>query len=276
MKIAALLTCHNRCDKTITCIEAWHASAELAGIEHQIFVVDDGSTDGTYDAIRNAFPLAQLISGSGSLFWAGGMRKAFAAALAGNYDYYLWLNDDTFLYPEAIATLIRSEQASTDASGRPVLVVGTVKDPQTDQLTYGGRVSRGWKQPLFYDLVVPQISPVACDTMNGNCVLIPSEIARTVGNLDPVFTHGKADYDYGYRVRKAGYLLVVADAVVGECSRNDPENWEKLCNMTLVQRWRYLNGPKYYPLHEWWVYTRRHAGVFWLIHWLRPYFNIFY
>ena len=50
------------------------------------------------------------------------------------FNHYLWLNDDTALFPDALSNLL-------DASvrlGRENIVVGSTHDPETHQLTYGG------------------------------------------------------------------------------------------------------------------------------------------
>jgi GT2 family glycosyltransferase len=72
--------------------------------------VDDGSTDDTATAVSQRFPQVKILQGTGSLFWNGGMRIAFAQALQHDYDYYLWLNDDTVLYPNALETLLTTAQ----------------------------------------------------------------------------------------------------------------------------------------------------------------------
>ena len=40
-------------------------------------------------------PDVRLLRGNGQLYWNGGMRRAFGEAMAADYDYYLWMNDDT-------------------------------------------------------------------------------------------------------------------------------------------------------------------------------------
>ncbi len=57
-------------------------------------LVDDASTDGTSDAVRQAYTSSQDFFRR-NLFWNGGMRGAFSEAMKDNPDYYLWLNDDT-------------------------------------------------------------------------------------------------------------------------------------------------------------------------------------
>ena len=70
--IAVLITCHNRKDTTLSCL------GRLFSIRKDIdvYCVDDNSTDGTADAIRENFPQVNLIRGDGNLFWCRGMRKA--------------------------------------------------------------------------------------------------------------------------------------------------------------------------------------------------------
>jgi len=275
-RIAVLITCHNRKAKTLACLDALFQNTLPEDCLLEVFLVDDGSKDGTEYAVREGYAQVNIIKGDGNLFWCGGMRVAFSAAMKNKFDGYLLLNDDTKLFSSAIDTLLSAESYAIKIKGLPAIVVGSVVDPCSGKLAYGGRNSRGWKQPLYYDLVPPQAEPVVCDTANANCLLIPSLIAEQIGNLDSVFVHGKADYDYGLRAKRGGYKTFVANSVVGECSINPPEDTAKFNSMGIVQRWKYLSSPKQFPLFEWLIFTWRHAGYLWFIHWLRPYRRLFY
>jgi len=105
-RIAVLITCHNRKPKTLACLTALFNQTPPSSATTDVYLVDDGSTDGTAEEVHQAYPQVKILQGDGSLFWNGGMRKAFSEALKYDYDYYLWLNDDTILYPEAIASLL--------------------------------------------------------------------------------------------------------------------------------------------------------------------------
>ncbi len=63
--IAVLLTCHNRRAETLRCLEA--LLAQDAGASLRVFLVDDGSTDGTGEAVRVSFPQVNVVQGDGSL-----------------------------------------------------------------------------------------------------------------------------------------------------------------------------------------------------------------
>ena len=75
--IAAVMTCHNRKNKTLACLEKLINQDDIDNINLNIFLVDDGSIDGTGKAVKKNFPQVNLITGDGTLFWNGGMRVAF-------------------------------------------------------------------------------------------------------------------------------------------------------------------------------------------------------
>jgi GT2 family glycosyltransferase len=157
--------------------------------------------------------------------------------------------------------------------GRSPIVVGTTIDPEDGSPTYGGRLQSGMLRPLWYDLVMPSDAVQRCDTMNGNFVLVPREVFDSVGNLDPVFVHGMADYDYGLRAREAGFAILVMPGVAGTCRRNPIRGTEPGAQASIVDRLKAVVSPKRFPPYPWLVYTFRHAGPAWVIHWVRPYWK---
>jgi len=267
-QIAVLMTCHNRRSKTLACLDALMKQTSIDGIRVQVYLVDDGCTDGTGEAVREQYPQVNVLQGNGRLYWCGGMRAAFAEAMKGDYDYYLWLNDDTHLYPHAVYILLETSRKVQELNGRDSIIVGAVCDPDTGQPTYGGAVRLSKWRPLGLKPVEPQNEPQRCDTMNGNCVLIPRAIARTVGNLSSEFTHWIGDTDYGLRATKKGYTCWVAPGFVGTCRSNlDGIPWADP-NIPLRERLKILNSPKGLPPHEWTTFVRRHAGILWPYCWL--------
>src|SRR5262245_36051816 len=150
VRIACVLTCHNRRATTLQCLRALHACALPPDARLSVHLVDDGSSDGTGAAVRSEFPDVVVIDGDGALFWAGGMRRAKAAAMATNPDFYLWLNDDTTLDEHAIAELLRQQRAiAQDHPSQPTIVSAAVRDPHTGECSYGGIVSRSRWYPWF-------------------------------------------------------------------------------------------------------------------------------
>ena len=119
------------------------------------YLLDDGSTDGTADAVNKLFSDVTIIQGDGSYFWNEGMRTSFSAALQDGADYYLWLNDDTTLEADALSKLIETHQSLAHAGTPLSIVIGSVKDPETSQLTYGGMRRTSKWHPFHYKLIEP-------------------------------------------------------------------------------------------------------------------------
>lgn len=258
LKVAILLACHNRRDTTIACLEGVIAQRST-GFELTPFVVDDGSTDGTADAVEQLWPGARVIAGDGHLYWNGAMRMAFHAAMREGYDFYLWLNDDTVLYPGAIRRLVETHQ-EVRAQGKPAIVVGATRDPVTGRLTYSGVVRVDRIRRLRFEKVTPGRDPRKCDTMNGNCVLVSEEVAKICGNLDPVFRHAMADFDYGLRARQNRCDVWLAPGFMGTCTLNEGQD---PTDSGLWSEWRRLTGPKELPLRAWATFVRRYGGPAW-------------
>lgn len=271
MRIAALITCHNRKAQTLACLEALYQNTLPDGYSLDVFLVDDGSIDGTEQAVRERYPQVNVIKGDGSLYWNGGMRVAFAAAMEKDFDYYLWLNDDTQLYPNVLDALISTHERLSKEDRAPLIIVGSTQDIDVAKLTYGGmhRVSK-WL-PLRMGKVMPQKEAVQCDTMNGNCVLLSRVVVKLVGNLDRSYTHSMGDIDYGFRARKLGCKIWVVPGFVGKCDLNTGKGMWADVRLPLQERWKRMLGPKGLPPKEWLAFTHRHGGWLWPVLWANPY-----
>lgn len=265
--LVVLMTCHNRCDITLACLQYLYRQ----DIAFEVYLVDDGSSDHTSDAIKQHYPKVRIIQGDGSLFWVGGMRLAFAKALQQGFDYYLWLNDDTQLEPNALSNLLNIHHDLIQRGYRDSIVVGSTRDPVTGKPTYGGAVrSKNWYSNKL-EFLAPSSEVQECDTMYGNCVLIPHSVAEKVGNLDSAFTHQRGDTDYGLRARQAGCSVWAAPGYVGLCSKNSLSGSWVDTSLSLYERLKKVTQPKGFPLREWTIFTKRHSGTFWFLYWFLPY-----
>lgn len=274
LRIGVAIACHNRREKTRACLEALNEAAAQVGSRAvlHIVVTDDASTDGTAAMIRERFPDIEVIEGTGQLFWAGGMRLAYGRLLERGFDQYLWLNDDTLLFPDALETLLATDRAMLEGTGRTGIVVGSTCD-DSGKVTYGGlRRRSGRLGALGFERVIPAARPQPCDTHNGNVVLVSAQAAAGLGNLDAGFRHGMADMDYGLRAVEDGVPVWVAPGFAGRCIIDHTVAGSfKDKSLPLARRWRLLTSPKGLPFAAWWLMCRRHAGVLWPIHFAWPY-----
>lgn len=262
-RAAILLASYNRVRQTLACLQSLRQCHWPSGVSYSVFLVDDGSTDGTPEAVAQLYPEVVLLRGSGRLFWCNSMRLAWQRAAAGHYDFYLWLNDDTALYSNALVTLFSTWEEVSDSGKRPVIVVGSCRDPVTGQHAYGG-YRRVGRHPARLEQVFPSAVPEECDTFNGNIVLVPRDVHSRIGNMRP-FAHSLGDTDYGLRARAAGCSVFVAPGYLGECRHNDLA--EQFVQLPLRLRIANVFGPKIFPPASWFRFYWYHSGLWVFIYW---------
>ncbi|MHC5831198.1 MAG: glycosyltransferase family 2 protein, partial [Nostoc sp.] len=76
-QLAVIMTCFNRRETTLICLRALAQQTK----SFDVYLTDDGSSDGTSKAVKVFYPQVQILQGNGNLFWVGGMRLAFAEAM---------------------------------------------------------------------------------------------------------------------------------------------------------------------------------------------------
>lgn len=245
MKIAALLTCFNRKDKTLACLESLFRIIPNC----HVYLVDDASTDGTSEAIKQHFSQVHIIRGNGNLFWSRGMHIAWKEALHGNYDYYLWLNDDMTLYKNFFNELIECEEWGN----KKCVISGLVENLNKTEIIYGGCNTQR-------QLLQESNQPQEITYMNGNIVLIPKNIVHDVGIIDPHFHHDLGDVDYGLMVIKHGYKVLSTRIAIG-CSDSTAMCRVRLWNSNIVQRFRRLYSPLGSNPNISFYFRKKHYGI---------------
>lgn len=251
MTIAVLLATRNRKQKTVACLQSLQRQRLPEGVRLSVHVTDDASNDGTPEAIKNVWPDAKVYSGSGHLFWAGGMRHTWKQASKASPDFYLLLNDDTVLFEDAIACLLNAPSVENS------LCIGSTKDPVTQERSYGGRkltAKRSWRDD---EVVLSETEYLPCDVANANIMLVPKAIVAEIGILSDAYTHGLADYDYSLTASRAGFKVYVAPGFLGECVNDHGKNW-KGQKTTLKQRIAYLKSPKGLAYKEYMTFIKKH------------------
>lgn len=250
-KIAIILTCHNRLIKTRKCLNKIFGLKRDLNIKLDIYLTDDGSKDGTSDYIKKNFPKIKISKGDGNLFWAGGMRLAWKNAEKKNHDYYLWLNDDVYLYENFTYFLLKDiENIEKNKKIKKYIISYPTFCSKTKSQSTGAK-------NLIDNIFKFRFSPVkkkknlnACDTFNGNCVLITSETFSVVGNLDKNYTHRFADFDYGLMAKKKGVINYFSNKYAGIC---------------------FIDNKKKYSKDDYkeWIYFLKKNSKFWVIHYLK-------
>tara|TARA_R110000751_G_scaffold301692_1_gene414452 strand:+ start:1601 stop:2485 length:885 start_codon:yes stop_codon:yes gene_type:complete len=239
--ITVLLTCHNRKLKTYSCLEALSNCTLEEGFDLNIFLVDDGSTDGTTEYLQGKFKNLQIIQGTGDLFWAGGMRAAwkFANEHEKNTDYFLLLNDDTIVFKDTITRLLRDLKSVENPKS---IIVGPTSDPDTKKISYGGHQLLN-RLTFKSKMLIPNNEfPLQCELGNANIMLVPKEVYEEIGSLTENYTHGIADFDYTLKALKKGIKTYISSSYCGYCTNDHGVNWLPQ-DSNLKERIAYLYSP---------------------------------
>ena len=265
MKIAVLLTCHNRKEKTTAFLRSLAGQTYSRDCELDIFLNDDGSEDGTKEAVLNLKGILNnvgmelyIVEGSGYDYWCGGMRRAWCAALehesgSCRYSYFLWANDDVILENYAVSELLK---ICNDKACSPVGVVcGCFKDPETGVLTYGGRDDRR--------LLIPNGRPQKCRYIHGNTVLVPRGTFDLIGNFDSRWTHGFGDSDYGLCCIEKGLNCWTTSRYIGTCRQHRITAPWFSSEIPLLERIALARKPVGGNFREYVQFRRKHYPVRW-------------
>ncbi|WP_366009817.1 glycosyltransferase family 2 protein [Maribacter sp.] len=254
--ISVLLTCHNRKMKTYSCLQALSKCTLDDNFELKIFLVDDGSTDGTTDYLQGKFENLHIIQGSGDLFWAGGMRKAwkFANEHEKNTDYYLLLNDDTIVFEDTITRLFSDLKYTNEPKS---IVVGPTLDPDTKKISYGGHQLLN-RLTFKSKMLIPNNEfPQKCELGNANIMLVPKAVYEEIGSLTESYTHGIADFDYTLKALDSGINTYISSASCGYCVNDHGVNWLTQ-KSNLMDRIKYLYSPTGLSYKEYLQFVKTH------------------
>ena len=246
IKIAVLIASYNRCLCTIRSLKNLEkAKEDYFNID--IYLVDSNSTDNTVKKVRENFPSVKIKIVDSDIYWNKAMNFAWDQSFQENkaYDFFLWLNNDTYLYKNSLKIILDDYKKVSSES----IIVGTTQ--YNKKLTYGGR------KKLSSEIMSPNETPQEVKFINGNCVLIPKIVFENIGLLDDKFSHSLGDIDYGLRAIEEGITLYISSKIIGDCEK-DNKPWFK--DKRFKQRIINLNSPKGVPLNEYFYFNRRHFG----------------
>ncbi|WP_320112682.1 glycosyltransferase [Draconibacterium orientale] len=251
--IAILLTCYNRINQTLRCLESLLQVSVPQNHRIEVFLVDDNSPDATGKIVKDTYPQVNVIYGDGELYWNRGMILAWkTAAQKLDYDFYLWLNDDVILVKETLNIFLDDLQKS----GKEAAIIAGACKSSTNKVSYSGYLKKNGKKKL-----IPTGAPQQCDYFNGNVVLIPSSIFKKVGFLDPLFHHAQGDFDYGLRAKKEGFISYISSKYVGICELNKELPVWCNPNYSFITRWKHFKSPLGGRPKLNFAFNKRHNGL---------------
>ena len=220
VRIVVAVAVHQRRSVTVDWVRSVLA-ADRDGLDLHLVVVDDGSTDGTAEAVRALWPTAEIITADGQQFWARGTNRAIEAAVAHDPDFVLVSNDDTLVDRHCLRRLVACARTHPRSVVGPVLV--HADDPGRAFQTYPRWQTRygGWRHRHHLRVDALPDEPLEVDVIVGNCILVPTRAIREGGLLDDRGVHNwVGDAEWTPRLARAGWQLLIEPSARVACLPN--------------------------------------------------------
>lgn len=179
------------------------------------YIIDDGSTDRTYEFIKSKYKDTVVHKGNGNLWWTGAIYWGVEEIMkiAKTSDYILIVNNDCTFDRNFISFLLKSSLENKQS------IMGSLAIDSIDRKTItDGGVAIDWSKgrlivlgPKFIREISEKIDTVEVDVLSTKGTLYPVEVFRKAGNFDKKhLPHYVSDYEFSIRAKRYGYKLLLS------------------------------------------------------------------
>lgn len=177
--------------------------------DFEVVMVDNGSTDGSVEFVRENFPSVQVVETGSNLGYARGFNAGLEFAAARGAEYFLIMNNDTVIDPGALRALVETalhQERAGFVTGKvyfydhpdTLQTVGKNEDPITWN---GSHIGWGERDVGQYDTV--EEHAFLDDVMT----LVDRRLYDEVGGYNPQFFLQCEEFDWQVRAKKKGWKL---------------------------------------------------------------------
>lgn len=215
MKLLVIIVTYNAMNWINKCIDSVVKTSEEVACD--IFIVDNGSSDGTQSYIKEHFPFVIFYQNEKNLGFGRSNNIGLQYFVKNGYDYAYLLNQDAWVLPGSIMTLINYHiEHSEYGILSPIQMqsnMNMLDDSFAISLNIAAKKDYSLMNDLFFGRTKGRIYSVP-DVMAAHW-LISRNCVLKVGGFSPTFPHYGEDNNYCHRVYYHGYKVgVVPDSRV--------------------------------------------------------------
>jgi GT2 family glycosyltransferase len=230
-----IIVTYNAREEVVRCLQS------LRGLHypnHRVLVVDNGSGDGTEEAVRAGFPDVGVLQTGENTGYTGGNNAGIRHALAAGADHVLILNPDTELVnPTFVDEMVARMQRDPKLGIAGPRVFGPTASVTQNTVLFTPGIWRNVKHWVRYR-INPQFAHLSLDrevdaeVLNGVCLMVRASCLLEIGLFDRHIFMYVEDVDMDYRAQQHGWGVryLPIDSVVhrrrsGDCGATSMVNF---------------------------------------------------
>lgn len=249
LDLAVIIVSWNVRDHLSECLASTYAELNRSRLHGAVWVVDNGSTDGTLALLDNIFPHTHVISNQHNAGFGAANNQGMDAAADYQPRYLFLLNPDTLVRAGSLAKLVQFLDQTPDAGmagARLVYRNGRFQHsafafpgilqlcfdlwPFSDRL-YESRLNGRYPRQL-YD---PSGPPFVVDHLLGAAMMIRRDVAEKTGGFDESFHMYCEEIDWSWRIHNAGWSIYTVPAA--EIVHYGGESTKQVPTRSIVELW---------------------------------------
>jgi len=210
MDLSVIIVNWNTKNLLLQCLESVYQT--IKRVEMEVFVVDNGSMDGSIAAAKGRFPEVKFIQNEINLGFARANNQALSLAKG---RYLLLLNPDTQVKKGAMERLISFMDAHPEAGGAGAQLLNSDGSRQNSIANFPSLATELLNKSLlrwFFPSVFPgkernYPEPIEVDSVIGACMVVKRDAIEPVGLLDEGYFLFLEETDWCYRMRRTGWKI---------------------------------------------------------------------
>lgn len=209
--LSIIIVNYNTKDLLKNCLDS--IISHTTAVDYEIMVVDNASTDGSQDMIKDLYPQIELQCNKENIGFSKANNQAYHTSRG---DYLLFLNSDTLIMNDAILTLMNYLKNNPDVGIVGPKIVGTENQPSRSYMRFLdvkclflGSKYLSWlidteKYRLHYDHY-DFSSTQSVPWLSGACLMTSRRVFQEAGCFDENYFLYLEDMDLCMQVKKIGY-----------------------------------------------------------------------